>query len=257
MEEYEREAEVLKGLANPKRLMIVRCLQRGPMTFTELLRACGFKSSGELNFHLGKLRGLVRKTGGRYELTDLGKKLVELLDGLKAHDAGFLTIVRVPPARLDYALAFSSIAIYLFGLATGFSYVEVHGGERTLEFLTLVVSIGTPLAIMLAFYIFRYTLVEKYPFVVNLPAFTYLLGHPSIPPRLRGEFINRVFRLNLVLSLLISINFCATMQRLADAAHAGLLSVLTLAVNLLCVPVALAYYWYLYRKIKGVLEAGF
>jgi len=252
MEEYEREAEVLKGLANPKRLMIVRCLQRGPMTFTELLRACGFKSSGELNFHLGKLRGLVRKSGGRYELTDLGRKLVELLDGLKSRDVAHLAIVRIPPARLDYVLALSSVAIYLLGLATGLSYVVAHRGERAFEFLTLAASIGAPLAIMLAFYAFRYTLVEKYPFVVNLPAFTYLLGHPSISPRLRGEFINRVFRLNLVVSLLASVNFYAAVQRISKTAYAGLFSALMLVMNILCVPVALAYYWYLYRKIRGL-----
>ncbi|RLG76887.1 MAG: hypothetical protein DRO12_03570 [Thermoprotei archaeon] len=78
--------KILDALGHRIRRAIVRALgSRGPMTYTELMRAVGVEDSGTFAFHLKKLQGLVRKNErGEYELTELGRRayaFLKLLEG--------------------------------------------------------------------------------------------------------------------------------------------------------------------------------
>lgn len=116
MEQFEWKARLLKALANPRRLKIVKELYRSPKSFSELMQICGFRSSGELAFHLGMLRSLVyKREDGLYELTESGRKFVEFLEGVGngIYEEGF---VGVPPSSLDYILIVSSAFFFLLSI---------------------------------------------------------------------------------------------------------------------------------------------
>jgi hypothetical protein len=54
---------------------MLQALAKSPHGFSELKRALGIESSGQLQFHLGKMNGLVQVTPeGDYALTDQGGK---------------------------------------------------------------------------------------------------------------------------------------------------------------------------------------
>lgn len=55
------------------------------MGFAELKREVGIESSGHLQFHLGKLTGLVTTNAeGSYALTDDGREAIRVLDVIPA-----------------------------------------------------------------------------------------------------------------------------------------------------------------------------
>ncbi len=63
------------------------------------------------------------------------------------------------------------------------------------------------LAIFVVFLVilrFRYTLLERYPYLVNLPAFAYRLGIQK-NPKVAGTVINRVFTVHAFASLFTSL----------------------------------------------------
>ncbi len=59
-------------------------------------------------------------------------------------------------------------------------------------------------ALLLLVLRFRYTLLERYPYLVNLPAFTYRLGIQK-NPETAGIVINRVFTVHAAASLFVSV----------------------------------------------------
>lgn len=61
-------------------MRILRTLEGRPMGFAELKREVSIESSGHLQFHLGKLAGLVETTSdGSYTLTDDGREAIRVL----------------------------------------------------------------------------------------------------------------------------------------------------------------------------------
>ena len=73
-------AELFEALGHPVRVKILRTLDQRPMGFAELKKAAGIDSSGHLQFHLGKLSGLVETTSeGSYALTDDGREAIRVL----------------------------------------------------------------------------------------------------------------------------------------------------------------------------------
>jgi len=73
-------AELFEALGHPVRVKILRTLNQRPMGFAELKKAVGIDSSGHLQFHLGKLSGLVETTSeGAYALTDDGREAIRVL----------------------------------------------------------------------------------------------------------------------------------------------------------------------------------
>ena len=72
-------AELFEALGHPIRVKILRTLEARPMGFAELKREVGIESSGHLQFHLGKLAGLVGTTSdGFYTLTDDGREALRV-----------------------------------------------------------------------------------------------------------------------------------------------------------------------------------
>ena len=68
-------AELFEALGHPTRIKILRTLEGNSMSFSELKKEVEIGSSGHLQFHLGKLSGLVTtNSAGDYQLTDDGKE---------------------------------------------------------------------------------------------------------------------------------------------------------------------------------------
>jgi len=73
-------AELFDALGHPVRIRILQALEAGPLGFSELRRKVGLESSGHLQFHLGKLDGLVMiSASGTYSLTDDGREALRVV----------------------------------------------------------------------------------------------------------------------------------------------------------------------------------
>lgn len=73
-------AELFDALGHPVRIRILNALEAGPLGFSELRRRVGLESSGHLQFHLGRLDGLVAAdAGGNYALTDDGREALRVV----------------------------------------------------------------------------------------------------------------------------------------------------------------------------------
>ena len=84
-------AELFEALGHPVRVKILQALDYKPMGFADLKKTVGIDSSGHLQFHLGKLSGLISTTSeGDYVLTDDGKEAIRVL-GLTSRGAGIGT----------------------------------------------------------------------------------------------------------------------------------------------------------------------
>jgi len=78
-------AELFEALGHPIRVKILHSLETKPLGFAELKREVGVESSGHLQFHLGKLAGLVGTTpDGSYALTDDGREAIRVLKSVPA-----------------------------------------------------------------------------------------------------------------------------------------------------------------------------
>ncbi|MEM0171491.1 MAG: helix-turn-helix domain-containing protein [Thermoproteota archaeon] len=61
--------EVFDVISHPMRVKILKVLAKSPMGFSELKKTLGIESSGELSFHLNKMKSLLDKDSeGRYAL---------------------------------------------------------------------------------------------------------------------------------------------------------------------------------------------
>jgi DNA-binding HxlR family transcriptional regulator len=81
-------AELFEALGHPVRIRILHALQDGPLGFAELKRKVGIESGGHLQFHLGKLDGLIRNgEDGNYYLTDDGRDALRVV-GTRGTSAG-------------------------------------------------------------------------------------------------------------------------------------------------------------------------
>jgi len=115
-------AELFEALGHPTRVRILHLLADSPRSFSELKSALGIESSGQLQFHLGKLKGLVRTTDASdYALTDEGREA--------------LRITTVEPARTEEQLKrlrkrlrlFAIIVLVLVVACTAAYYAYSHG----------------------------------------------------------------------------------------------------------------------------------
>ncbi|RLE69087.1 MAG: ArsR family transcriptional regulator, partial [Thermoprotei archaeon] len=61
--------EEFEAISHSLRIKILEILSKKAMGFSELKRELGIESSGKLDFHLKKLKGLVTLENGKYVLT--------------------------------------------------------------------------------------------------------------------------------------------------------------------------------------------
>ncbi len=72
--------EIFEAVSHPLRVRILKLLVKSPMGFSDLKKALGIESSGELSFHLNKMRSLLDKDSeGRYVLNKTGYAALEAI----------------------------------------------------------------------------------------------------------------------------------------------------------------------------------
>jgi len=78
--------ETFEAISHPLRIKILRMLAKESMSFADLKRELGIKSSGKLDFHLKKLKGLITlEPGGKYTLTKQGYAAIEAISTISRY----------------------------------------------------------------------------------------------------------------------------------------------------------------------------
>ena len=91
------KAELFEALGHPTRIRLLETLNKNAATFSDLKRSAEIESNGLLQFHLGRLGGLVRlNADGLYSLSDEGKEELRVVkvtgqakNGTAAHRSRF------------------------------------------------------------------------------------------------------------------------------------------------------------------------
>jgi DNA-binding HxlR family transcriptional regulator len=82
-------AELFDSLGHPLRIKILQALETGPLGFGDLKRKVGIESNGNLQYHLGRLEGLVKASAdGTYALTDEGREALRVVGGTERVTGG-------------------------------------------------------------------------------------------------------------------------------------------------------------------------
>jgi DNA-binding transcriptional ArsR family regulator len=124
IEGQDFRAELFESIGHPMRIKIFQVLNERPMGFAELKRAVGIESSGNMSFHLTKLRHLVM-TGadGNYILTDDGKEALwsigSISAGAKGQEADW-KVRRIRKYRLRIALTSLVVGLLLLASVAAF-----------------------------------------------------------------------------------------------------------------------------------------
>ncbi len=115
----QSRAELFETLSHPARMKILTALGGGPMGFADLKRVAGIESSGNMQFHLGRLKGLVATVAdGSYVLTDEGKDALRMMT-VSSRTGDFIRVARrvfldrKTWAVIAFSLAFGLTAIFL------------------------------------------------------------------------------------------------------------------------------------------------
>lgn len=91
VEDFQTLHRILKDYT---RREIIRCLyDKGPLSYTELMKLMRIKNTGRLNYHLKVLNDLVKKAeDGRYSLTEKGTVAASLLEKFQGKTTGALRL---------------------------------------------------------------------------------------------------------------------------------------------------------------------
>ena len=142
--------ELFEALGHPIRIKILRALDEQPMSFTELKKEMAIDSSGHLQFHLGKLSGLIKTdAAGNYELTDDGKEALHVAQAALRTEAMLKTkensiarpfVISILGISIVWALIMVTISVELQGSA--FSSVVVILGIGFIACLLILAGVG-------------------------------------------------------------------------------------------------------------------
>ncbi|MHA2188207.1 MAG: ArsR/SmtB family transcription factor, partial [Candidatus Thorarchaeota archaeon] len=78
--------EVFEAISHPMRIEILRLLAKRPIRFADLKRKLRIKSSGQLDFHLKKMVGVVTTDkNGNYTLNERGFAALMAVDVVSRH----------------------------------------------------------------------------------------------------------------------------------------------------------------------------
>ena len=128
-------AELFEKIAHPTRIRILKTLESSPMSFGRLKLQLGISSSGNLDFHLKKLEGLiVLGPDGNYALSDEGTEAlvaVRIIESSVAargqanlRKVGFADSISNPFILIWMAslfISFSVVPYFMFGQNPGYS----------------------------------------------------------------------------------------------------------------------------------------
>ena len=113
-------AELFEALGHPTRVKILRTLEGRPMGFAELKREVGIESSGHLQFHLGKLNGLVSTNAeGSYTLTDDGREAIRVLKAIPTNSEQIPLVSRTLKRRAKWFIPILAILLIAIVVLAG------------------------------------------------------------------------------------------------------------------------------------------
>jgi DNA-binding transcriptional ArsR family regulator len=83
----KEKAELFDALGHPTRIKILESLSNSPKSFSDLKKDLNIESSGLMQFHLGKLQGLIKTiSDGSYVLTDEGREALRVITRKNLND---------------------------------------------------------------------------------------------------------------------------------------------------------------------------
>ncbi|MFW9910598.1 MAG: winged helix-turn-helix domain-containing protein [Candidatus Thorarchaeota archaeon] len=155
---HEYDEGVLKAVSNHTRRSILRKIaERGKASYSEIMQILGFDplvDSGTFNYHLKEIAevGLIERAENEYRITELGKKVIILMDQIKQDPNvdrhGVLSAAISMTPREEVTLLKNQ-----FALMSGVLLIFV-------SFITMVFSVGTrSLVFIPAFIAFTFALV--------------------------------------------------------------------------------------------------
>ena len=116
-------AELFEKIAHPTRIRILKTLESSPMSFGELKSELEISSSGNLDFHLKKLEGLIAiGPVGKYTFTDEGR---EALVAVRIIESSVTARANANLGKVELSGSFSNsfILIWTASLFMSFSIV--------------------------------------------------------------------------------------------------------------------------------------
>jgi DNA-binding transcriptional ArsR family regulator len=139
-------AELFDALGHPVRIRILHALEDGPLGFSDLRRKVGLESGGHLQFHLGKLDGLVQTTADNtYMLTDDGREALRIVSTQAASSRGLSDDKRQGTKIIVSRAVFAGLVALVILLASVAVYQQLEiGGLNSQHPSTSVVYIGLP-----------------------------------------------------------------------------------------------------------------
>ena len=155
--------ELFEALGHPARMKILQSLNDAPMGFSDLKRKVGMESSGHLQFHLGKLDGLVKTTPeGNYVLTDDGKEALRLLEtmgsvkGMMSNEISEADFMRVLIRRLQVLVA--CVAIFIVSALISSVFLPFDLYKKIVFVISAAIIAGTILFILWSQWVKAFTL---------------------------------------------------------------------------------------------------
>jgi len=90
-------AELFEAISHPERIKILKILSKKPSSFASLKRQLGIESSGNLDYHLKKLRQLVTvREDGLYGLSDAGREALLSVEAIELWTEMKRRKIRIP-----------------------------------------------------------------------------------------------------------------------------------------------------------------
>jgi uncharacterized membrane protein len=136
--------------------------------------------------------------------------------------------------------------------------VSGYGHKSTLLLPPIILTIAVVLILLTVKY--RFTLINRYPYLVNLPAFAMVLASPTISPESKADFINRIFNISLLILLGVNATNTLIVHTMFYGATFGILPPHTLLAIIMpvLIVVAVSFYLYyrLYHQIKSVTSSN-
>jgi DNA-binding transcriptional ArsR family regulator len=125
----DSRAELFEAIGHPTRIKILQVLDDEPMGFADLKRAVGVESSGNMSFHLTKLRDLVKTApDGNYVLTDDGREAlwsVGNITGIRNEPGPGLHIRRTGRTRQRVIISLLLAIVLLLGSVEAFQQEQL------------------------------------------------------------------------------------------------------------------------------------
>jgi len=120
-------AELFEAISHPVRIKILRILEKQPASFAFLKRQLDIESSGNLDYHLKKLRQLIAvREDGLYGLTDAGKEAllsIEAIESWREMERRKMRRLEKMPREAFFLalLEFCTAAVSTFWFLSGYS----------------------------------------------------------------------------------------------------------------------------------------